>query len=112
MNCSSIELQRYEGSMFDKLMQTGVGISLIYMLLRNDYLIPLIMSYRFYFDFSSTYVGVGMICPYIVNISLLLGAVVSWGIMWPIIETKKGIWYSSELSESSLHGIQGYRVYL
>ncbi|XP_044488689.1 probable metal-nicotianamine transporter YSL7 [Mangifera indica] len=67
---------------------------------------------KFYFDFSSTYVGVGMICPYIVNISLLLGAVVSWGIMWPIIETKKGIWYSSELSESSLHGIQGYRVFI
>ncbi|KAG2707825.1 hypothetical protein I3760_05G164400 [Carya illinoinensis] len=66
---------------------------------------------RFYFDFSSTYVGVGMICPYMVNISLLIGAVVSWGIMWPLIELKKGVWYSAELSESSLHGIQGYRVF-
>ncbi|KAF2322543.1 hypothetical protein GH714_018732 [Hevea brasiliensis] len=46
---------------------------------------------RFYFDFSSTYVGVGMICPYMVNISLLLGAVISWGIMWPAIETKKDL---------------------
>ncbi|XP_031279891.1 probable metal-nicotianamine transporter YSL7 [Pistacia vera] len=67
---------------------------------------------KFFFDFSSTYVGVGMICPYIVNVSLLLGAVISWGIMWPIIETKKGIWYSAELSASSLHGIQGYRVFI
>ncbi|KAG7979803.1 hypothetical protein I3843_05G149400 [Carya illinoinensis] len=66
---------------------------------------------KFYFDFSSTYVGVGMICPYMVNISLLIGAVVSWGIMWPLIELKKGVWYSAELSESSLHGIQGYRVF-
>ncbi|KAI3429118.1 uncharacterized protein J3R85_008528 [Psidium guajava] len=67
---------------------------------------------RFYFDFSATYVGVGMICPYMVNISLLIGAVLSWGIMWPLIETKKGDWYSADLSPSSLHGIQGYRVFL
>lgn len=51
-----------------------------------------------------------MICPYMVNISLLIGAVLSWGIMWPLIETKKGIWYGADLSPSSLHGIQGYRV--
>ncbi|XP_022865576.1 probable metal-nicotianamine transporter YSL7, partial [Olea europaea var. sylvestris] len=67
---------------------------------------------RFYFDFSSTYVGVGMICPYLVNVSLLVGAIVSWGIMWPLIESKKGSWYSADLSASSLHGIQGYRVFL
>ncbi|KAI4356960.1 hypothetical protein L6164_000937 [Bauhinia variegata] len=67
---------------------------------------------KFYFDFSSTYVGVGMICPYMVNISLLIGAVVSWGIMWPLIETKKGIWYAANLSNSSLHGLQGYKVFI
>ncbi|KAL9423279.1 hypothetical protein AB3S75_035380 [Citrus x aurantiifolia] len=67
---------------------------------------------KFFFDFSSTYVGVGMICPYMVNISLLIGAVLSWGIMWPIIETKKGIWYKAELSDSNLHGMNGYRVFI
>ncbi|EXC45314.1 putative metal-nicotianamine transporter YSL7 [Morus notabilis] len=67
---------------------------------------------KFYYDFSMTYVGVGMICPYMVNISLLIGAVLSWGIMWPLIEQKKGDWYSAELSPSSLHGIQGYRVFI
>ncbi|KAI4302114.1 hypothetical protein MLD38_037900 [Melastoma candidum] len=67
---------------------------------------------RFYFDFSSTYVGVGMICPYMVNISLLIGAIISWGIMWPLIGSQKGNWYSADLSPSSLHGIQGYRVFL
>ncbi|CAN1255136.1 Probable metal-nicotianamine transporter YSL7 [Linum perenne] len=61
---------------------------------------------------KSTYVGVGMICPYMVNISLLFGAVISWGIMWPLIEAKKGDWYSADLSPSSLHGIQGYRVFI
>ena len=65
---------------------------------------------RFYFDFSSTYVGVGMICPFMVNLSLLLGAIISWGIMWPLIELRKGDWYNASLSASSLHGIQGYRV--
>ncbi|ONI32049.1 hypothetical protein PRUPE_1G346200 [Prunus persica] len=67
---------------------------------------------KFYFDFSSTYVGVGMICPFMVNISLLVGSIISWGIMWPLIEQKKGIWYSANLSASSLHGIQGYRVFI
>lgn len=66
--------------------------------------------FRFYFDFSATYVGVGMICPYMINISLLLGGILSWGIMWPAIEAKKGDWYNADLPASSLHGIQGYRV--
>ncbi|RVW65172.1 putative metal-nicotianamine transporter YSL7 [Vitis vinifera] len=67
---------------------------------------------RFYFDFSATYVGVGMICPYLINISVLVGAILSWGLMWPLIKNRKGDWYSSELSESSLHGLQGYRVFI
>ncbi|XP_018834293.2 probable metal-nicotianamine transporter YSL7 [Juglans regia] len=67
---------------------------------------------RFYFDFSAIYVGVGMICPYLINISLLVGAVLSWGIMWPLIDARKGSWYSAELSPSSLHGLQGYRVFI
>ena len=67
-------------------------------------------SPRFYFDFSATYVGVGMICPYIVNVSLLLGAILSWGLMWPLINNQKGHWYSADIPPSSLHSLQGYRV--
>lgn len=67
---------------------------------------------RFYFDFSATYVGVGMICPYIINVSVLLGGILSWGIMWPLIETKQGKWYSKDLSQSNLHGLQGYKVFI
>ncbi|KAJ7975369.1 Oligopeptide transporter [Quillaja saponaria] len=69
-------------------------------------------KYKFYFDFSATYVGVGMICPYIINISVLLGGIISWGLMWPLIEKKKGDWYSADLSPSSLHGLQGYKVFI
>ncbi|OVA12107.1 Oligopeptide transporter [Macleaya cordata] len=67
---------------------------------------------KFYFDFSATYVGVGMICPYIINISLLVGGILSWGIMWPLINNRKGDWYSADLSSNSLHGLQGYRVFI
>lgn len=34
----------------------------------------------------------GMICPHIVNWSMLLGAVLSWGIMWPLMEKREGDW--------------------
>ncbi|XP_023736439.1 probable metal-nicotianamine transporter YSL7 [Lactuca sativa] len=65
----------------------------------------------FYFDFSTMYVGVGMICPHLINISLLLGTILSWGIMWPLIEKKEGDWYEAGLKSSNFHGIQGYRVF-
>ncbi|OAY69874.1 putative metal-nicotianamine transporter YSL12 [Ananas comosus] len=67
---------------------------------------------RFYFDFSATYVGVGMICPYLVNVSVLLGGILSWGIMWPLIEGRKGDWFPADLPTTSLHGLQGYRVFI
>nr|GMC65965.1 probable metal-nicotianamine transporter YSL7 [Ipomoea batatas] len=67
---------------------------------------------RFYFDFSPTYVGVGMICPHLVNVSVLLGAILSWGIMWPLLREKKGDWFPANLSDSSLNGLQGYRVFI
>ncbi|XP_059454550.1 probable metal-nicotianamine transporter YSL7 [Corylus avellana] len=69
-------------------------------------------EYKFYFDFSATYVGVGMICPYIINISVLVGGILSWGLMWPLIEKRKGDWYSADLSKTSLHGLQGYKVFI
>ncbi|KAI8536660.1 hypothetical protein RHMOL_Rhmol10G0274300 [Rhododendron molle] len=61
---------------------------------------------RFYFDFSATYVGVGMICPYLVNVSMLVGGILSWGIMWPLIKDRKGHWYPADSTSSSLDGIQ------
>ncbi|CAA7051269.1 unnamed protein product [Microthlaspi erraticum] len=69
-------------------------------------------QYKFYFDFSATYVGVGMICPYIINISVLLGGILSWGIMWPLIETKKGDWFPADVPSSSMHGLQAYKVFI
>ena len=51
-----------------------------------------------------------MICPYLINVSLLVGSILSWGIMWPLIGAQKGKWYSADLSSTSLHGLQGYKV--
>ncbi|KAL6524607.1 putative metal-nicotianamine transporter ysl5 [Orobanche hederae] len=69
-------------------------------------------GYRFFFDFSATYVGVGMICPHIINVSVLVGGIISWGIMWPLIEKQRGDWYRADLSPSSLQGLQGYKVFI
>ncbi|KAA8547637.1 hypothetical protein F0562_004066 [Nyssa sinensis] len=67
---------------------------------------------KFYFDFAVTYVGMGMICPYLVNISLLVGGILSWGIMWPLIEDRKGHWYPANLSPTSLQGLEGYKIFI
>ncbi|XP_018849287.1 probable metal-nicotianamine transporter YSL7 [Juglans regia] len=69
-------------------------------------------KYRFYFDFSATYVGVGMICPYIINVSVLVGGILSWGLMWPLIENRKGDWYSASLPSNSMNGLQAYKVFI
>ncbi|XP_031258446.1 metal-nicotianamine transporter YSL3 isoform X2 [Pistacia vera] len=66
----------------------------------------------FYFDFSMTYIGAGMICSHLVNLSLLLGAVLSWGIMWPLIGDLKGNWFPKTLPESSMKSLSGYKVFI
>ncbi|XP_062194887.1 probable metal-nicotianamine transporter YSL17 [Phragmites australis] len=73
-----------------------------------------ITAYRrgFYFDFSTTNVGVGMICPTMITVSMLAGSVLSWGILWPCIETKEGQWYPKNLDANSLSGIMGYKVFI
>ncbi|XP_038678769.1 metal-nicotianamine transporter YSL1-like [Tripterygium wilfordii] len=66
----------------------------------------------FFFDFSLTYVGAGMICSHLVNLSLLLGAVLSYGLMWPLFDQLKGDWFPSNLEETSMRSIYGYKVFL
>lgn len=66
----------------------------------------------FFFDFSLTYVGTGMICSHIVNLSLLFGAVVSWGIMYPLFRNLKGEWFPANIDEESMKSLNGYKVFL
>ncbi|KAG9155788.1 hypothetical protein Leryth_004045 [Lithospermum erythrorhizon] len=66
----------------------------------------------FYFDFSMTYIGAGMICSHLVNLSLLFGAILSWGIMWPQIGKKKGDWFPETLPLDSMKSLNGYKVFI
>uniref|UniRef100_A0A0E0L074 Uncharacterized protein n=1 Tax=Oryza punctata TaxID=4537 RepID=A0A0E0L074_ORYPU len=66
---------------------------------------------KFYFDFSATYIGLGMICPHIVNFGLFFGAIISWGFLYPFLETKRGQWYQTD-SPTSLNGQNGYKVFI
>ncbi|KAK9104110.1 hypothetical protein Scep_020954 [Stephania cephalantha] len=66
----------------------------------------------FYFDFSPTYVGCGLICPHIVNCSVLLGAIISWGFLWPFISKYAGDWYPADLGSSDFKGLYGYKVFI
>ncbi|WVZ97554.1 hypothetical protein U9M48_043080, partial [Paspalum notatum var. saurae] len=63
---------------------------------------------RFFFDFSVSWVGLGMIVPHVVNFGLLFGGIVSGGIIYPFLESKKGQWYHTD-SPSTLDGINGYK---
>ncbi|KAI3761883.1 hypothetical protein L1987_52305 [Smallanthus sonchifolius] len=67
---------------------------------------------RFYFDFSATYVGCGLICPHIVNCSVLFGAIISWGLLWPFITTHAGDWYPAGLDTDDFKGLYGYKVFI
>ncbi|KAF2313518.1 hypothetical protein GH714_011395 [Hevea brasiliensis] len=65
----------------------------------------------FFFDFSATFVGAGMIVSHLVNLSLLLGAVLSYGIMWPLINKLKGDWFPANLEgEADMKGLYGYKI--
>ncbi|WJX81160.1 putative metal-nicotianamine transporter ysl6 [Trifolium repens] len=66
----------------------------------------------FYFDFSPTYVGCGLICPHIVNCSVLLGAIVSWGFLWPFVSKHAGDWYPADLGSNDFKGLYGYKVFI
>ncbi|KAK4483234.1 hypothetical protein RD792_010417 [Penstemon davidsonii] len=66
----------------------------------------------FYFDFSPTYVGCGLICPHIVNCSVLFGAIISWGFLWPFISQRAGDWYPADLGSNDFKGLYGYKVFI
>ncbi|KAI0515497.1 hypothetical protein KFK09_008162 [Dendrobium nobile] len=66
----------------------------------------------FYFDFSTTYIGCGLICPHIVNCSVLLGAILSWGFLWPFISKRAGDWYPDNLESNDFKGLYGYKVFI
>ncbi|XP_002528372.2 probable metal-nicotianamine transporter YSL6 [Ricinus communis] len=69
-----------------------------------------LFKYSFYFDFSPSLVGCGLICPHQVNCSILLGAIIFQGFLLPFISKQSGYWYSASLHDSDLKGLGGYKV--
>lgn len=53
-----------------------------------------------------------MLCSHLVNLSTLLGAILSWGIMWPLISKQKGIWYPANIPETSMTSMFGYKSFM
>ncbi|KAE8814929.1 putative iron-phytosiderophore transporter [Hordeum vulgare] len=53
-----------------------------------------------------------MICSHLVNLSLLFGVVLSWGVMWPLMSNQEGKWYSAKAYASSMTGMYGYKAFL
>ncbi|OEL18429.1 putative metal-nicotianamine transporter YSL7 [Dichanthelium oligosanthes] len=47
----------------------------------------------FFFDCSMTNIGVGLFSPYNITISMLVGSIISFGVLLPYVTTKAGIWY-------------------
>lgn len=61
---------------------------------------------------SSIQKSCGIAVPQIVNLSILAGAVLSWGILWPVINTKAGQWYPVSTDEHNVKGLFGYQIFL
>ena len=51
-----------------------------------------------------------MIVPYVVAYSLMFGAILSWGIMWPLLTRQAGNWYPAGLQDGDFRGLFGYKV--
>ncbi|KAF5836148.1 OPT oligopeptide transporter protein-domain-containing protein [Dunaliella salina] len=69
-------------------------------------------KWTFYANFTPNIIGAGMICPHIVNVSMVLGAILTWGFLWPYIASKEGIWYDAGQDDTSFAGLFGYKVFL
>ncbi|KAJ0966836.1 hypothetical protein J5N97_023753 [Dioscorea zingiberensis] len=69
---------------------------------------------KFYSSLTPTFLAFGLICPHSLVFSFFIGAIISWGIFWPFINSKEGIWYPKETStnQSVIDGSYGYRVSL
>jgi hypothetical protein len=52
-----------------------------------------------------------MIIPYVVSYSLMVGAIISNGIMWPLISMHEGAWYPAGLTGQDFRGLFGYKVH-
>ena len=46
-----------------------------------------------------------MLVPHVVAWSMMFGAVLSWGIMWPLLAAREGDWYPAGLKSRDFQGL-------
>lgn len=71
-------------------------------------------KFKWYFDFNQLYIGAGFLMPHHIVASMMFGAVISWGLMWPILDGKKGDWYPATLGQGTtdVSGLSGYQIFV
>ena len=72
-----------------------------------DSIVPKCRAYAagWWMDFELIYIGAGFITPLAVNVSMMIGAILSWGIAWPLLENREGEWYPAGLASHSFRGL-------
>jgi len=70
------------------------------------------VKWKWNFDFQMPLLGVGLMAPTGVAWSMLVGAVISWGVLWPVIASKAGVWYPADLGAWDGRGLFGYQICL
>ncbi|KAL0033062.1 hypothetical protein WJX79_000741 [Trebouxia sp. C0005] len=69
------------------------------------------LNYTWQFDFELTYVGVGMLVPHAVNASMMLGAIIMFGIILPVANQHSGDWYPPKSTWSNSKDVRGTYAY-
>eukprot|EP00775_Hariotina_reticulata_P007935 gene7935-8131_t len=66
------------------------------------------LNYTWNFDFELSFVGLGLIAPVSVAWSMIVGGIISWGLLWPVFSGKQGSWFPAGLAEWDTRGVYGY----
>ncbi|KAF6266546.1 OPT oligopeptide transporter protein-domain-containing protein [Scenedesmus sp. NREL 46B-D3] len=66
------------------------------------------LRYTWNFDFSLPFVGLGILAPISVTWSMLLGGLLSWGLLWPLLSRMEGQWFAARLGPWDIRGAYGY----
>jgi uncharacterized oligopeptide transporter (OPT) family protein len=66
------------------------------------------LNFTWNFDSSLALCGLGIIAPLSIAWSLLVGGVISWGLLWPVLSSKSGSWFPAGLPEWDPRGVYGY----
>jgi hypothetical protein len=66
------------------------------------------LRYTWNFDFNLPFVGLGILAPISVTWSMLVGGLISWGLLWPLLSHMEGQWFAARLEPWDIRGAYGY----